>query len=77
MKRMSIAVALVAGTAALGGCVVQPVGPAYVEPAYAPAGVAYVAPTYVMPGPGYAWAYHRHYGWGWHHRGRGWHRGWR
>ena len=60
---------------ALGGCVVAP---APVQPMYvAPAGVAYVAPTYAIPGPGYVWAYHAHYGWGWHHPQYGWHRGWR
>ena len=60
---------------ALGGCVVAPpvVRPVYV----APPGVVYVAPTYAIPGPGYVWAYHSHYGWGWHHPQYGWHRGWR
>ena len=66
------AVVLVAA-AALGGCVVAPVAPAYV----APPGVAYVAPTYVTPGPGYVWAYHARFGWGWHHPAHGWHRRWR
>lgn len=56
----------------LGGCVVAPMQPAYV----APVGVAYVSPTYAVPGPGYRWEYHPHYGWGWHHPQRGWHRGW-
>lgn len=50
----------------------HPVPPVYV----APAGVAYVAPTYAIPGPGYNWAYHPRYGWGWYHPGWGWHRGW-
>jgi len=60
---------------ALGGCVIAPLPVA--QPGYgAPAGVAYVAPTYAIPGPGYAWAYHPHYGWGWHHPQYGWHRGW-
>lgn len=46
-------------------------------PVYAaPAGVAYVAPGYAIPGPGYVWAYHPRYGWGWHHPAWGWHRGW-
>jgi hypothetical protein len=66
----------IAGTLALSGCIVQPVQP--VHPAYvAPPGVVYVAPTYVSPGPGYVWAYHEHYGWGWRHPQYGWHRGWR
>ena len=60
-------------TAALAGCVVVPVQPAYV----APSGVVYVAPSYAVPGPGYVWVYHAHYGWGWHHPHDGWHRGWR
>jgi hypothetical protein len=59
--------------AALTGCVVAPVAPAYA----APPGVAYVAPTYVSPGVGFVWAYHPRYGWGWHHPQYGWHRGWR
>lgn len=60
---------------ALSGCVVAPgpVAPAFV----APAGVVYIAPTYPRPGPGYVWAYHAHYGWGWHHPQYGWHQGWR
>jgi len=58
---------------ALTGCVVAPVQPLYA----APPGVAYVAPTYAIPGPGYVWAYHAHYGWGWHHPQYGWHRGWK
>jgi hypothetical protein len=76
MSNHSIVAALVATAAALGGCVVTPavpVGPAYV----APSGVAYVAPAYAMPAPGYVWAYHPRFGWGWHHRAYGWHRGWR
>jgi hypothetical protein len=62
---------------ALGGCVVAPLG----APAYdgygPPAGVAYVGPTYAVPGPGWVWAYHPHYGWGYHNPRYGWHRGWR
>lgn len=57
----------------LSGCVVEPVRPAYT----APPGVVYVAPTEVAPAPGYVWAYHQRYGWGWHHPQYGWHRGWR
>ncbi|MBB3213542.1 hypothetical protein FHW67_002840 [Herbaspirillum sp. Sphag1AN] len=59
----------------LSGCVVTPptVRPAYV----APPGVVYVAPSYPQPAVGYVWAYHPHYGWGWHHPQYGWHQGWR
>ena len=60
-------------TVSLSGCIIAPIQPAY----GAPAGVAYVGPTYAMPGPGYAWAYHANYGWGWHSPRYGWHRGWR
>lgn len=76
MKFSTIGCIAVACTAAfLGGCVVAPVA---VEPAYAaPPGVVYVAPTYAMPGSGYVWAYHSHFGWGWRHPSYGWHRGWR
>jgi len=59
-----------AAVVANGGVVPAP--PAYV----APAGVTYVAPTYAVPGPGYVWAYHPRWGWGWHHPAWGWHRGW-
>ena len=64
-------IALVASACA--GCVVAPVRPAYV----APPGVVYIGPTYASPGPGYVWAYHARYGWGWHHPQYGWHQGWR
>ena len=67
----SIAAAVMA--AGLAGCVVAPVRPAFV----APPGVVYVAPTYAIPGPGFVWAYHARFGWGWHHPELGWHRGWR
>ncbi|VVE09165.1 hypothetical protein PMO31116_02514 [Pandoraea morbifera] len=66
-------VALLLLGASLSGCVVAPVEPA----AVAPAGVVYVAPVGVAPGPGYAWRYHPHYGWGWWHPRYGWHRDWR
>ena len=53
-------------------------GPVQVEPEYVvPPGVIYIAPTYALPAPGYYWRHHRHYGWGWRHGSRGWHRGWR
>jgi hypothetical protein len=74
-------IAAVCATAALGGCVMAPVGgqPAHGGPAVyvAPPGVVYVAPTYVTPAPGYAWQHHPHFGWGWRHPRHGWHRGWR
>ncbi len=70
----SIALGSIAALAlAMSGCIVVPVEPAY----GAPAGVAYVGPTYAVPGVGFTWAYHARYGWGWHHRQHGWHRGWR
>ena len=72
MKTAALVFAALAATS-LSGCVVAPVRPAYV----APAGVVYVGPTYALPGPGYVWAYHAGYGWGWHHPQYGWHRGWR
>jgi hypothetical protein len=72
---------LALAAASVSGCVVAPAryaGPAYVEPVYAaPPGVVYVAPTYAVPAPGYVWAYHARFGWGWHHPQHGWHRGWR
>ena len=58
---------------AFSGCVVAPVAPVYA----APPGVVYIAPTYALPAPGYVWAYHARFGWGWHHSQYGWHRGWR
>jgi len=75
---LAIAIAGLA-LASLSGCIVAPARPAYYggEPGYvAPAGVVYVAPEYAAPGPGYRWEYHAHYGWGWRHPQRGWHRGW-
>jgi hypothetical protein len=77
MKNRLLAVAIAAATlTVLGGCIVAP-PPVPVRAAYvAPVGVAYIAPTYAMPGPGYVWEYHPHYGWGWHHPVHGWHRGW-
>jgi len=64
---------------AVSGCVVTPpsVRPVYAAPVAPPPGVVYVEPTYAAPAPGYVWAYHAHYGWGWHHPQYGWHRGWR
>lgn len=64
---MRIAVLIVSTllTVAANGCAVR-----------MPDGVAYLAPTYAMPGPGYIWAQHPEFGWGWHHPYYGWHRGW-
>ena len=81
MKSLSLAMAAMASTVILVGCVVAPAAPygaTYVAPPtyVAPAGVAYVAPTYASPGPGWVWDYHAHYGWGWRHPTYGWHRGW-
>ena len=59
-----VGAALVVATAAsLSGCAT-------------PVGVTYVAPAYAVPAPGYYWAHHAHYGWGWYHPVYGWHRGW-
>jgi hypothetical protein len=57
----------------VGGCVVAGPPPDVVVPP----GVVYSAPSYPIPAPGYAWAYHPNYGWGWRHPDHGWHRGWR
>jgi hypothetical protein len=71
--KILLLVAISISSIALSGCIVAPVRPGYA----APAGVVYVAPTYAIPGPGYVWAYHANYGWGWHHPQYGWHQGWR
>ena len=74
MNRIKLFTAALVSVVA-AGCVVAP---ARVAPVYEPpAGVVYVAPTYASPGPGWRWAYHAQYGWGWHHPEYGWHRGWR
>jgi len=57
---------------ALSACVVAPVG--YRHPNVSME--MSEQPTYAVPGPGYVWAFHAHYGWGWHHPDYGWHRGW-
>ena len=80
MKKLSVTLGCAALLAAgLSGCVVAPVPvrPAYPVGYAPPPGVVYVQPTYAVPGPGYVWAYHPHYGWGWRHPDHGWHRGWR
>jgi hypothetical protein len=72
-------VAIIMGMLLLAGCVVAPVSVRVAPPVavVAPPGVVYARPAYPLPGPGYAWAYHPRYGWGWHHPAYGWHRGWR
>lgn len=63
----------------VAGCVVAP-APVRVAPgvrvAPPPVGV-YVAPSRPRAAPGYVWAYHARYGWGWRHPRRGWYHGWR
>ena len=82
IRKIPVAASLLslATAALLSACVVAPAPrPApvvYTAPVAAPVGVV-VAPTYAIPGPGYVWAYHPHYGYGWYHPQRGWHRGWR
>jgi hypothetical protein len=73
--KMSRVLASIILAATLGGCVVATAPGPY--PYARPVGVAYVAPSYAIPGPGYSWRYHPHYGWGWWHPHYGWHRGWR
>ncbi len=65
MKKLIILISFIA---LVGGCVAEP---AVVTP------TAIVKPTYAVPGPGYSWRYHPHYGWGWYHPRLGWHLGWR
>jgi hypothetical protein len=54
----------------LTGCIVAP------PRVYVPAAPVYVAPAYPVPAPGYVWAHHPRYGWGYRHSSYGWHRGW-
>ena len=79
---------LVAGVTismALAGCIVVPPRARVVAPVpvvvappevVVPVGVVYVARTYAAPAPGYVWAHHPRYGWGYRHARHGWHRGW-
>ena len=78
MKFVALIPVTLLALSALCGCVVAPpVVRPVVRPVYvAPAGVVYVEPTYVVPAPGYVWAYHPRYGWGYRHPQYGWHRGW-
>jgi hypothetical protein len=55
----------------------QPPGVVMTPGVVVPPGVVYVAPTYAAPSVGFVWEFHPHYGWGWRHPQRGWHRGWR
>lgn len=76
MKQLSV-VASVAVAIVLAGCVVRPARIVVAPPeVVVPAGVVYVAPTYAVPAPGYVWAHHPRYGWGYRHAHHGWHRGW-
>ena len=76
-KQLTIATSL-AMAITLAGCIVAPARVAVAPPeVVVPAGVIYVAPSYAVPGPGYAWAHHPRYGWGYRHHHHGWHRGWR
>ncbi len=63
--------------AILSGCVVEQPRYAYTRPIAPPPQVVYVQPAYPRPAIGFEWSYHPHYGWGWYHPERGWHRGWR
>lgn len=77
---MKFSLAVAGLTLAVGatGCVVAPARVAVAPPeVVVPAGVVYVAPTYTVPAPGYVWAHHPRYGWGYRHHYHGWHRGWR
>ena len=82
---VALTAAAVAAAALMSGCVVAPLGvrpvvvrPAYVQQEFAPPpGVILVQPAYALPGSGYVWVYHPHYGWGYRHPQYGWHRGWR
>ena len=68
-KAATVSILAVALSTGLVGCIVAPVAP--------PVPGVYVAPAYPIPAPGYVWIRHPRYGYGWHHRSHGWHRGWR
>ncbi len=76
-RTLFAATLVLAASALMTGCVVQPVapGPVYVEPSLPPPGVVYVQPYGVAPGPGWGWNYNAYYGWGWHHPHHGWRHG--
>lgn len=90
MKRTNqlLALTLVGAALSLGltGCVVAPPQQvvytpqpsyAYTQPVAPPPQTVYVQPAYAAPSIGFVWAYHPHFGWGYHHPHRGWARGWR
>ena len=74
MKRIAFGLATALTLVAVSGCIVVP--PRHRAVVVAPP-VVYVEPTYASPGPGWVWQVHPEFGWGWYHRDRGWHRGWR
>jgi hypothetical protein len=80
MKPAALGLVLAMG---LAGCVVAPLPPpavpvyGYTQPVAPGPGVVYMAPAYPAPSVGFVWALHPRMGWGWVHRSRGWHRGWR
>jgi hypothetical protein len=85
MKPSALAAGVTAAISiSLAGCIVVPPRARVVAPAVVvappevvvPAGVVYVAPAYAVPAPGYVWAHHPRYGWGYRHARHGWHRGW-
>lgn len=75
-RTLSALALMLAASAFMAGCVVQPVAPrpVYVMPP-PPPGVVYVQPYGVAPGPGWGWQYNGAYGWGWYHPHYGWRRG--
>lgn len=74
MKRLVLALAAALTLVATSGCVVVPARHRAVAVVEAP---VYVEPAYGSPGVDWVWQVHPAYGWGWYHRDRGWHRGWR
>lgn len=73
MKSIALALAAALTLLATSGCVVVPAR----HRAVVVETPVYVEPTYASPGPGWVWQVHPVYGYGWYHRDRGWHRGWR
>ena len=74
MGRSLAAAILLAG---LSGCIVAPPSAYPPHGIIVPPGVMYAPPHYAQPTPDWSWMHHPSEGWGWHHPGRGWHRGWR
>jgi hypothetical protein len=78
MKKLRVLGLVIAMIGAVSGCIIAPAPPPGPPPGVVvPPGVVYVEPAYPMPAPGYVWAYHPGFGWGWRHPNYGWHRGWR